>query len=57
MAVAYVGKEGGFTILEDDTISPYVDSVKRTEGEGGAPAGDAPMEEGGAAEGGEAMVE
>lgn len=56
MAVGYVGKEGGFTILEDETISPYVDSVKRTEGEG-APAGDAPMEEGGAAEGGEAMVE
>jgi len=56
VAVGYVGKEGGFTILEDETISPYVDSVKRTEGEG-APAGDAPMEEGGAAEGGEAMVE
>jgi 20S proteasome subunit alpha 6 len=56
VAVGYVGKQGGFTLLEDDTIAPYIESVKRTEGEAGA----APMEaEGGAegAAGGEAMVE
>jgi len=45
VAVGYVGKQGGFTLLEDDTIAPYIESVKRTEGEAGA----APME----AEGGE----
>ena len=55
VAVGYVGKQGGFTLLEDDTIAPYIESVKRTEGEAGA----APMEaEGGeGAAGGEAMVE
>jgi 20S proteasome subunit alpha 6 len=56
VAVGYVGKQGGFTLLEDDTIAPYIESVKRTEGEAGA----APMEaEGGGegATGGEAMVE
>jgi 20S proteasome subunit alpha 6 len=45
VAVGYVGLNGGFTILEDETIAPYVESVKRTEG---APAGDA-MEQDGAA--------
>ena len=56
VAVGYVGRQGGFTLLEDDTITPYVESGKRTEGEGGAAA---PMEaEGGeAGAGGEAMVE
>ena len=37
VAVGYVGLNGGFTILEDEKIAPYVESVKRTEG---APAGD-----------------
>mmetsp|Transcript_20941 Transcript_20941/g.53541 ORF Transcript_20941/g.53541 Transcript_20941/m.53541 type:complete len:271 (+) Transcript_20941:74-886(+) len=38
VAVAHVGMEGNFTILEDDTIAPYVDAVK---GSGAA----APMED------------
>jgi len=37
VAVGYVGLNGGFTILEDDTIAPYVDAIKREFGEA-APA-------------------
>ena len=59
VAVGYVGPNGGFTILEDDTIAPYVESVKATEG-GGAAAMEA--DEGGAGgaatgEGGAAAME
>jgi len=46
VAVGYVGLEGGFTILEDETIAPYVESVKRE----AAPAGEGMETEGGAAE-------
>jgi len=38
VAVGYVGPEGGFTILEDETIAPYVDAIKAESG-GAAPAG------------------
>jgi len=38
VAVGHVGLEGGFTILEDDTIAPYVEAVKGTASEGGAAA-------------------
>jgi len=57
VAVGYCGLDGGFTILEDDTIAPYVESVKRTEGDA-APAADGMETEGGAAaaEGGEAAA-
>jgi 20S proteasome subunit alpha 6 len=53
VAVGYVGLEGGFTILEDASIQPYVDAVK-----GSAPAAagagegeEAPMEDAAAGEG------
>ena len=48
VAVGYVGLEGGFTILEDETIAPYVDAVKAETGERG-PAADGMETEGGAA--------
>jgi len=38
VAVGYVGLDGGFTILEDDTIAPYIDAVKGTASEGGTAA-------------------
>ena len=48
----YVGLEGGFTLLEDDTIAPYVDAIKA---ELGPAAVEAPMEDAAAAgEGGAA---
>ena len=28
VAIGYVGLKGGFTLLEDDTIAPYVDAIK-----------------------------
>ena len=49
VAVGYVGLEGGFTILEDETIAGYVESVKGTASEGGAAMeDDAAAAEGGA---------
>merc|ERR1740138_986964 len=38
VAVGYVGLDGGFTILEDETIAPYVEAVKATASEGGGEA-------------------
>jgi len=51
VAVGYCGLDGGFTILEDETIAPYVESVKRTEGDA-APAAEMETEGAAAAEGG-----
>jgi len=44
VAVGYCGLQGGFTILEDETIAPYVDAVKGSGGTGAAPMEDAPAE-------------
>ena len=43
VAVGYCGLQGGFTILEDETIAPYVDAVKGTPG--GPPMEEAAPEE------------
>lgn len=50
--VGYVGLAGGFTILEDDGIAPYVEAVKGTAGEGGQEMEEeaAPAAEGAAAD-------
>lgn len=36
--MGYVGLDGGFTILEDETIAPYIDSIKAEAGERGPAA-------------------
>lgn len=44
VAVGYVGLDGNFTVLEDDTIAPYIDAVKREAGDT-APAAEGMEEE------------
>jgi len=43
VAVGYVGLGGGFTILEEETIAPYIDALKAAEGE--APVEPSPSEQ------------
>ena len=53
VAVGYCGLDGGFTILEDETIAEYVDAVKA---EAGPATGGGEMETDGAAAEGEAAA-